>query len=58
MRNGDSGWSDGVVQQALFKFSLDHLPIMLSSMIVSLGPKPCKVFNVWRDDPELYSVVK
>lgn len=39
VRDRDSGWLDEVVQQVLSKFSSDHLPIMLSSGVVSSGPQ-------------------
>lgn len=30
VKDGQFGWLEGVIQQSLFKFSSDHLPIMLS----------------------------
>lgn len=33
----DFGWLDRVVQQAIVKFTSDHLPILLSLEVFSLG---------------------
>lgn len=35
IRDIEVGWSDRVVQQELFKFASNHLPIILSSDLVS-----------------------
>lgn len=53
-----SGWSKGVVEQVAFKFFSDHLPILLSSGVISSGPCPFQFFNVWCDFSEFCLVVK
>lgn len=42
----------------VFKFSLDRLPITLSSEAISLGSRPFHFFNAWCDHLELRLVVK
>lgn len=47
-----------MTQQVVFKFPLDHLPIMLSSEVISHRLRPFCFFNVWCEHAELRSVVK
>lgn len=54
----DSGWSDRVVQQAICKFTSDHMSILLSLEVFSSGPLLFRFFNARCDHPELCSVFK
>lgn len=49
---------DRSIQQALIKFALDNLPILLSSRDVASGPRSFRFFNALCREPELNSVVK
>lgn len=53
-----SGWSEGAIQKTFFKFSSDHLLIVLSLNAIPLGPWPFKFFNAWCEHPCLGSAVK
>lgn len=44
VKDNDSRWSNGVVQQAIFKYSSDHLPILLALDLLPLGPWPFRFF--------------
>lgn len=39
VRHNDSGWFEEVTPQVVFKFSYDHLPIGLSSVVISNAPR-------------------
>lgn len=45
VRDGDSSWVDGVIQQAVLEFSLNNLPIVFCFGEVSLGPRPFRFLN-------------
>lgn len=58
VRDNGSKWSDGMVQQAVFKFSSEHLPIVLSSKVISHSLRLFCIFNAWSDNPNLRSVLE
>lgn len=41
----NSGWSDELIQKAIFKYASDHLPIVLSLDAVASGLRPFSVFQ-------------
>lgn len=42
----------------VFKFSSNHLPIVLTSEVIPLGPQPFQFFKAWCDYSELHTIVK
>lgn len=52
------GWSKGLVQQANFKFSSDHVSIVHALKVLSSAPQPFQFFNMWCDHPNLKTLVK
>lgn len=57
-RDGGSGWLDRVIQQAKYKFTSDHLHIVLRSRGMSSGLRSFKFLNAWVEDQELHKMVK
>lgn len=51
IKDAETGWSERVVQQVIFKFCPNHLPILLSFVEVILGPWPSRLFNIWGENP-------
>lgn len=53
----DSGWSERVVQHVIFKFSSDHLPILLTIDMGLSKPRPFHFVNIWVEHPEFWNVI-
>lgn len=47
-----------VVQQTIFRFSLDHVPIVLASKGLLSGPRLFRFYNTWCEHPNFRIVVK
>lgn len=58
VRNNKFGLLEGVVQQVVFKFSSDHLPILLASGVAPSGPRLFKFVNACCEFLNLQSSVK
>lgn len=58
VRDSGSEWSEGVIEQVVFKFYSNHLPILLLSNVISYDPCLFSFFNTWSDHLNLRSVVK
>lgn len=58
IKDGQARWLEGVSQYVVFKFSSDHLPIVLTLEVILGGPRPFHFFNNWCSFWEHRTVVK
>lgn len=40
------GWFKGVIQQVIFRYSLDYLSVLFTSEVFSSSPQSFQVFNI------------